>query len=134
MLYDIAKAAHIFSVLLWTGGMLALAIVLPVASGARGAARAVHRWDRAVTMPAMAAAWVLGLWMAWSGGWFSEGWLHGKLLLVVVLSPVSGMLSAAMRRAAAGEMRALNPVQRNAGWIVAGVVAIVALLVELKPF
>ncbi|WP_118132481.1 CopD family protein [Oceanicella sp. SM1341] len=134
MLYDIAKAAHIFSVLLWVGGMLTLAVVMPVAGRAREAAQRVHRWDRAAFNPAMAAAWVLGLWMAWDGGWFVAGWLHGKLLLVVILSAVHGMLSAGMRRAAGGEGRPLSAIQRHGGRIIVGLVAIVAILVEVKPF
>ena len=35
--------------------------------------------------PAMIIVWVLGLSMAYSGGWFASGWLHAKLALVVVL-------------------------------------------------
>ena len=27
--------------------------------------------------------WVLGLWLAWKGGWFAAPWLHAKLALVL---------------------------------------------------
>ena len=38
------------------------------------------------------ASWVLGLWLAWTGGWFAAGWLQAKILLVLVLSALHGFL------------------------------------------
>jgi hypothetical protein len=40
-------------------------------------------------------AWVAGLYLAWAGHWLSAGWLHAKLLLVLVLSGVHGFFPAA---------------------------------------
>ena len=36
-------------------------------------------------LPAMMAAWVLGLWLAYDVGWFASGWLQAKLALVVLM-------------------------------------------------
>ena len=45
----------------------------------------------------MVIAWVLGLWLAWKGGYWAAHWLHAKLALVVLLSGLHGYLSAATR-------------------------------------
>jgi putative membrane protein len=57
-----------------------------------------RRLLKAIMTPAMIATWVLGLTLAWQGGWFKAGWLHGKLLLVLALSAVHGMLAGHVRR------------------------------------
>jgi putative membrane protein len=43
----------------------------------------------------MIAAWVLGLWLAFSGliDWRADGWFHAKLALVILLSAFHGLLA-----------------------------------------
>src|ERR1700758_3939539 len=57
-----------------------------------------RRLLRLIINPAMIVAILLGLWLAWDGpdsryGWFLAGWLHAKLLLVVVLTAVHGLFA-----------------------------------------
>src|SRR6185295_2809437 len=47
----------------------------------------------AIINPAMVAVWVLGLWLAWLNDFFSAGWLHGKLALVLALSVLHGFFA-----------------------------------------
>jgi protoporphyrinogen IX oxidase len=56
-----------------------------------------RRLRKAIMTPAMIATWILGLILAWQGGWFAAGWLHGKLLLVLAMSGVHGFLSKTVR-------------------------------------
>ena len=43
-----------------------------------------RRLLKAIINPAMIATWVLGLGLAWGGGWFAFHWLQaGKLVLVL---------------------------------------------------
>ncbi len=49
-----------------------------------------RRLLKAIINPAMIVTWLAGLYLAWAGHWFSAGWLHGKLLLVLLLSGVHG--------------------------------------------
>lgn len=100
------KAAHVASVLLFVGGTLTL-LLAGAALGARTAAEtdrasslraAVRWWDARVTLPAMVAAWGFGLWIAVSGGWFANGWLQAKLVLVVLISGLHGALAGRLRR------------------------------------
>lgn len=69
------------------------------AAGLAGSLRAALRWwDARVTLPAMVAAWVFGLWVAVSGSWFASAWLLAKLALVVVISSLHGVLAGRLRR------------------------------------
>ena len=60
-----------------------------------------RRLLKAIINPAMIVTWLAGLYLAWAGHWFSAGWLHGKLLLVVVLSGVHGFFSRCVKDFAA---------------------------------
>ena len=100
------KAAHVVSVLLFVGGTLAL-LLAGTALGTRRMGEedpaaslraAVRWWDTRVTLPAMVGAWGFGLWIAISGGWFSEVWLQAKLLLVILISGLHGTLAGRLRR------------------------------------
>ena len=50
-----------------------------------------RRLLRAIINPAMVVSWVTGLWLAFEAGFFRSGWLHGKLLLVILLSGAHGL-------------------------------------------
>jgi putative membrane protein len=56
-----------------------------------------RRLLRVIINPAMIATWLSGLWLAWGAGLFSAGWLHAKLLLVVVLTGVHGLYARCLR-------------------------------------
>ena len=51
-----------------------------------------QRLLRAIMNPAMVAVWITGPWLAWSEGVYSDGWLHAKVALVVVLTGFHGVL------------------------------------------
>ena len=57
-----------------------------------------RRLYRGIVTPALVAVWITGPWLAWEEGAFRDHWLHGKLLLVVLLSGVHGILGANVRR------------------------------------
>jgi protoporphyrinogen IX oxidase len=102
--YRWVLALHVIAVIAWIAGMLYLPRLFVYHSEvAIGSPQAElfkvmeRRLLRAIINPAMIAAWVFGLWLAWRGNWFSAGWLHGKLTLVLALSAVHGYLSAATR-------------------------------------
>lgn len=49
-----------------------------------------QRLRRIILNPSLLITWVLGLALAIHSGAFSQGWFHGKLLLVLVLSAYHG--------------------------------------------
>ncbi len=100
MTYAALKALHVTAMVVWIGGMIAAAALLPGADAARAAA--VREAFRRFVTPAMIAALSLGLWLAWDGGWFREAWLLAKLVAVLALTGVHGAVSGWLRRAAGG--------------------------------
>jgi putative membrane protein len=83
--------------------------------------------------PAMVLTWVLGLWLAWQGGFFFAGWLHAKLALVVALSGVHGFFSAAVRKFAADANTISQRTWRIWNEVPTVLMIGIVLLVVLKP-
>lgn len=103
-LYLWLKAAHVIAVIAWMAGMLYLPRLFVYHTAAEpGSVQSEtfkvmeRRLLRAIINPAMVATWVLGLWLAYDGGWFSSGWMHAKLLFVLGLSALHGMFSGWVR-------------------------------------
>jgi putative membrane protein len=99
-LYLCLKAIHILAVIAWMAGMLYLPRLYvyhadaPVGSRESETFKVMERrLLRGIMNPSMIVVWIVGLWMAVSGGWMVAGWLHAKLALVLVMSGVHGMYS-----------------------------------------
>ena len=136
MLYFIIKALHILSDFLLIGGMLINAFVIGMVPPTIrvGVISALRKYDRIVTTAALGGAWLFGLWLIFGYVGFSDGWLHAKLVLVVLLSALHGMQQGWMRRMQADPK--LDPpafVRAGMPIILVSVVLIVALAV-IKPF
>ena len=100
MLYDWLKALHIIAVIAWMAGMLYLPRLYVYHAGAKPGSELSETFKvmerrllRAIINPAMIAAWVLGLWLAWAGDHWREGWFHGKLALLVLMQIVHAGLA-----------------------------------------
>ena len=90
MLYDWLKAGHVISLIAWMAGMLYLPrLFVYHCAAAPGSVQSEtfkvmeRRLLRAIINPAMIAAWVFGLALAYLGNHWMEGWFHGKLLLLL---------------------------------------------------
>src|SRR3546814_17176881 len=44
-----------------------------------------RRLLRGIINPAMIATWIFGICIAIAGNWWSQGWLHGQLTLVILM-------------------------------------------------
>ena len=89
-LYLWFKAFHIIAIIAWMAGMLYLPRLFIYHCGAEPGSQQSETFKvmerRLLTViinPAMVASWVLGLWLAFEGGFFRSGWLHAKLALVL---------------------------------------------------
>ncbi|KQZ54824.1 hypothetical protein ASD54_05835 [Rhizobium sp. Root149] len=136
MLYFLLKALHVASDIIWVGGMLINAFVISMVPAPirGGVITALRRYDRIVTTGALAGVWVFGLILAIGYIGFSGGWLHLKLLIVVMLSALHGMQSAWLRRMEA------NPLLDPPAFVRAGMpivlvsTIVIVLLAIVKPF
>nr|HML30981.1 protoporphyrinogen oxidase HemJ [Hyphomicrobium sp.] len=135
------KALHVIAIIAWMSGMLYLPRLFvyhadaPVGSPQSETFKIMEaRLLNIITTPAMVVAWVLGLWLAWQGGFWSAPWLHAKLALVLALSGLHGYLSAATR--AFREDRNTKPARH---WRIVNEIPTVlmfgiVILVIVKPF
>lgn len=141
-LYPWLKVLHLAAVMIWMAGMVVLVVArgwvasaaVPRPAPAQGVIEAIRAWDRQVTLPAMGLTWALGILIAVQGSWFSSPWLSAKLLLVLALSGLHGMLSGSMRRLAEDPSGRPPAFSRFAAPFVLGSIAIIAILVIVKPF
>ena len=141
MLYLWLKAFHIIAVISWMAGMLYLPrLYVYHAAAAPGSPQSEtfkvmeRRLLRIIINPAMIATWILGLWLAHEGGWFRAGWLHGKLLLVLILSAYHGFLARCMKDFAADRNRRSEKFYRMTNEIPAILMIGIVILVVIKPF
>ena len=140
MLYLFLKAFHLAAVLTWVGGMLALSVTLaaqrphPSAASGQPLLAAIHRWDRRVTTPALAVAWLLGIVLVVLGGWYSATWLWAKFAIVCALSGLHGKQSASLRRLLDGQVPQLPASVRWVSGFTLVAISAVGLLVILKPW
>ncbi|TCV59353.1 putative membrane protein [Neorhizobium sp. R1-B] len=136
MLYFVIKALHILSDFLLIGGMLINAFVIGMVPPAIrvGVIAALWKYDRTVTTAALGGAWLFGLWLIFGYVGFSDGWLHAKLVLVVMLSALHGMQQGWMRRMRADPKLDPPAFVRVGMPIILVSVVLVVLLAVIKPF
>jgi putative membrane protein len=102
VLLSYVKAFHVIAIIAWMAGLLYLPRLFVYHAGAAKGSELSETFKvmerrllRFITTPAMIAAWVLGLWLAFSGliDWRADGWFHAKLALVILLSAFHGLLA-----------------------------------------
>lgn len=135
------KALHVIAIISWMAAMLYLPrLFVYHASVAAGSETSElfkvmeHRLLRLIMNPAMIVAWITGLWMAWDMFDFKGGWLHTKLLLVVLMSAAHGILSKSVRRFAADENTKSSKYWRIFNEIPTVLMILIVIMVIVKPF
>lgn len=135
------KAGHIIFMVFWMAGLFMLPRqMLYLHSAASGSPEAAE-WDRRMGLlrkliltPSLIVVWVLGLLLAYSIGAFSQGWFHAKLLLVVALSGYHGWMVMQAKRMIDGQRPLSERHLRLWGEFPALILALVVVLVVVKPF
>ena len=92
-----------------------------------------RRLLKAIINPAMIAAWVLGLFLAWQGEFFTSGWFHIKFALALALSAVHGYFASAVRKFAEDRNTVSAPIWRLLNEAPTVLMVGIVLLVILKP-
>ena len=140
-LYLWLKAAHVIAVISWMAGMLYLPrLFVYHAEAGTGTPQSEtfkvmeRRLLHAIINPAMVATWVLGLWLAYEGGFFRAPWLHGKLALVLILSGLHGYYSASVRAFAQDRNTRSARHWRLMNEVPAVLMILIVILVIVKPF
>jgi len=140
-MYEWIKALHVIAVISWMAGMLYLPRLFVYHSGAEIGSKQSETFKvmerrllKAIINPAMIVTWLAGLYLVWSGRWYSAPWFHAKLLLVLILSAVHGFFSRWVRAFAADR----NPHSQKFYRIINEVPTLlmigIVVLVIVKPF
>ncbi len=140
-LYLWIKAAHVISIIAWMAGMLYLPRLFVYHSVAEvGSVQSEtfkvmeRRLLKTIINPAMIAAWIFGLWLVYEGGFFRSGWLHAKLLLVLIMSGLHGFLARLVRQFAADRNRRSQRFYRVLNEVPTVLLIGIVVLVIVKPF
>jgi putative membrane protein len=135
------KAFHVIAVISWMAGLLYLPRLfiyhndaLPGSEQSETFKMMERRLLKIIMNPAMMITWVLGLYLAWALYDFQGGWLHAKILLVILLTLVHMFFSAAVRNFAADGPRKSTRYWRLLNEIPTLLMVGIVLLVIIKPF
>lgn len=141
MTYLWIKAGHIIFVVFWMAGLFMLPRQMiychPAAPGSAEEALWAKRMGllrKIILTPSLVVVWVLGFALAMTLGAFSEGWFHAKLLFVLLLSGFHGYLVAQSKKMAAGTRPLSERQLRLWGEFPGIALALIVVLVVVKPF
>jgi len=139
--YPWIKALHVIAVISWMAGMLYLPRLFvyhcDVEVGSKQSETfKVMEWRllKAIINPAMIVTWLSGLYLAWSGHWYTSGWFHGKLTLVLILSGVHGFFSRWVKDFAADRNTRSQKFYRIINEVPTVLMVFIVILVIVKPF
>jgi putative membrane protein len=139
--YEWIKALHVIAVIAWMAGMLYLPRLFvyhcdaEIGSKQSGTFKVMERrLLKAIINPAMVVTWLAGLYLAVVGHWFAAGWLHGKLLLVLLLSGVHGFFARCVKDFAADRNARSQKFYRYINEVPTVLMIGIVVLVVVKPF
>lgn len=139
--YSGMKALHVVAIISWMAGMLYLPRLFVYHCGVTPGSEASETFKvmefkllRYITNPAMVVSWVAGLWIGIRMHFFSEGWFHAKLALVLGLSAVHGYLAKAVADFGRDEGRRDHRFWRFVNEVPTLIMIAVVILVIVKPF
>src|ERR1043165_1656385 len=135
------KAAHVIAVISWMAGMLYLPRLFVYHCTAEVGSQQSETFKvmerrllRAIINPAMIVAWVTGLWMTFEAGFLRSGWLHGKLLLAILLSGAHGLFVRWVREFAEDRNAHSQKFYRIVNEVPTLLMIGIVILVIVKPF
>ena len=145
--YDWVKAAHLIFVIFWMAGLFMLPryLVYHQEALAVGNAAEAASWveregkiRKIILTPAMIVVWGLGLALALNLGLADGapglGWLHLKLLLVLLLTGYHGWTVGYAKKLAAGKPTLTGKQLRMLNEVPALAVTLIVVLAIVKPF
>jgi putative membrane protein len=142
MIYLWLKAFHIISMVCWFAGLFYLPRLFVYHSMSEDAVSRERfctmerKLYRGIMGPAMIATLVFGIWLISLNAkeYFSHGWMHAKLTLVVLLIGYHHVCGAQVKRFARGENGRSHVFYRWFNEVPVLVLLAVVILVVVKPF
>lgn len=139
--YPWVKALHVIAVISWMAGMLYLPRLFVYHCDAEIGSKQSETFKvmerrllKAIINPAMIVTWLAGIYLAWAGHWYTSGWFHGKLTLVLILSGVHGLFSRWLKDFAADRNTRSQKFYRIINEVPTLLMVLIVILVIVKPF
>ncbi|WP_262031212.1 protoporphyrinogen oxidase HemJ [Microvirga sp. Mcv34] len=135
------KAFHVVAVIAWMAGMLYLPRLFVYHCDAqKGSIQSEtfkimeRRLLKAIINPAMVVTWLLGLYLLWDGGWYTSGWMHAKIALVLIMSGLHGVYVKRLKDFAADKNTKPAKYYRILNEVPTVLLIGIVILVIVKPF
>lgn len=134
------KAAHVIFVIFWMAGMFMLPRFFVYHQESPVGSDEERRWVererkllKIIVNPSMIIVWILGITLAINTGAFAMGWLHVKLLFVLILSAYHGWMAGYARKLANGQRRLSGKTLRLLNEVPGIALAIIVIAVIVGP-
>lgn len=141
MTYLWLKAGHVIFMVFWMAGLFMLPRQMIYMSGTATGSPEEAVWARRsallrkiILTPSIGVVWLLGLALAYTIGAWDQGWFHAKLAFVIALSGFQGWLVGKSKAMARGERPLTEKQLRMWGELPGVALAIIVVLVIVKPF
>ncbi|MEE1866387.1 MULTISPECIES: protoporphyrinogen oxidase HemJ [Pseudomonas] len=141
MLFLWIKALHIVSVVCWFAGLFYLPRLFVYHAQSQDNISQERfmvmerKLYRGIMLPSMIATLVFGIWlMSLTPGFLSQGWMHAKLTLVILLIGYHHMCGAQLKRFARGENTRSHVFYRWFNEVPVLILLAIVILVVVKPF
>ena len=139
--YDWIVALHLISVIAWMAGMFYLPRLFVYHTAASPGSETSETFKvmerkllRIIINPAMAATWVFGLLAVWAQpAWFAEGWMHVKLMAVLVMTGLHGLLARWCRAFADDRNTRSGRFYRMVNEVPTVLLIVIVIMVVVKP-
>lgn len=135
------KAGHIIFVIFWMAGLFMLPRYFVYHQESEPGSAEEARWvDREAKLrkiiltPSLIMVWVFGIAVATAMSFWSEPWLHAKLLFVLGLTAYHGWLVGYAKKLAKGQRLLSGKKLRLLNEIPGLAAAVIVVLVIVKPF
>ncbi|MGF1549579.1 MAG: CopD family protein [Sphingomonadaceae bacterium] len=139
--YEWIKAGHVIFVIFWIAGLFMLPRYFVYHQEAPPGSAEADKWierekkiRNIILTPSLILTWVLGLALAFLLDAWDQGWLHAKLFIVVLLSAYHGWAMVYAKKLRRGERPASGRTLRLLNEIPGIAVALIVVLVIVKPF
>jgi putative membrane protein len=141
-MYEWIKVVHVFTIISWMAGMLYLPRLFVYHAEAEAGSDKSETFKvmerkllRGIMNPSMIVAWITGLYMAFDAGWFTGGgWLHAKLVLVVLMTAAHMYYARVRKQFEADANTKTHGFYRIVNEVPAVFLVGILILVVVKPF
>lgn len=141
-LYLWIQAVHVIAVIAWMAGLLYLPRLYVYHCGVAAGSEASETFKvmerkllRYIMNPSLIAVWLFGLALiALNPGWLQDGWLHVKLLAVVLMSGAHGAMAKWRKDFEADRNARSAKFYRIVNEVPTVLLIVVVVMVVVKPF